>query len=309
MPQPKTEARHDHARGLDALPDQAALRLLLTAQREALETVSTAIPDIAEGAALMEAAIRGGGRLIYAGAGSSALMGNADGMELAGTFGIDPARVLLCMAGGLPQNASMPGDTEDNLNQADTDAAQVRPGDVVIAITASGSTPYAVQFARLSRAAGGRVIGIANNRNAPLFDFADVAICLPTPPEMIAGSTRMGAGTAQKAALNMMSTLMGIRLGHVHDGMMVNVRADNDKLRARAVAMVQDISGAPADAARAELEARDWNVKAAALGLAGVDDPVAQLDRHQGRLRAALPGLQDKDQTDNTQQTTMERTR
>ncbi len=164
------------------------------------------------------------------------------GLELAGTFGIDPARVLLCMAGGLPQDAEMPGGDEDDITQAARDTADIRATDVVIAITASGRTPYTVAFARLAQAAGARTICLANTPKAAIFAHADVSICLPTPPELIAGSTRMGAGTAQKAALNMMSTLMGMRLGHVHDGMMVNLRADNEKLRARAVAMVQRIA-------------------------------------------------------------------
>lgn len=306
MPHLQTEAVHDQARGLDALPDQEALGRLLNGQVAALQAVSQAIPAIADGAALMNRSMRAGARLVYAGAGSSALMANADGMELAGTFGIDPARVLLCMAGGLPQDARMPGDTEDDASQADTDAAQIGAGDVVVAVTASGATPYAVRLAQAARSRGAKIIAIANNPGAPIFDHADVAICLPTPPELVAGSTRMGAGTAQKAALNMMSTLMGIRLGHIHDGMMVNLRADNDKLRARAAAMVADIAGVSADAATAALKAADWNVKIASLRLAGANDPIALLDLNQGRLRAALHDIQNRNRADTKHQTSME---
>ena len=309
MPKSQTEAVHDQARGLDALPDRGALIRLLSGQAAALQAVSGAIPAISEGAALMEAALRGNGRLFYAGAGSSALMACADGMELAGTFGIDPARVVLCMAGGLPRDARMPGDTEDDTTQADADARQTGAGDVAIVVTASGRTPYALHFARAAKSRGARVIAIANNPGAPVFDGADVAICLPTPPELIAGSTRLGAGTAQKAALNMMSTLMGIRLGHIHDGMMVNLRADNDKLRARAMAILCEITGASTDEATAALGANDWNIKAAAMRLAGGDDPIGRLDRHQGCLRSALLELSSEDQTKSTNQTNMERIR
>jgi N-acetylmuramic acid 6-phosphate etherase len=236
-------------------------------------------------------------------------MGNADGLELAGTFGIDPARVRLCMAGGLPQDAAMPGDTEDSTKQADTDAQQIAPGDAVIAVTASGRTPYAVRMAELAQARGARTICIANNPGAPIFAHADVAICLPTPPEVIAGSTRMGAGTAQKAALNMMSTLMGIRLGHVHDGMMVNLRPDNEKLRGRAIGMVRQITGAAEPAARAALQAHGWSVKNAALSLAGAGPRVqALLDRHGGRLRAALADIQNSGSTGANSLTSTERT-
>lgn len=288
----QTEAIHSQASGLDARPDAEILRVLLDGQAAALRAVGDAIPAIAEGARLMAAALGGQGRLIYAAAGSSALMGNADGMELAGTFGIDPARVVLCMAGGLPQDAEMPGGTEDDTVQADTDAARAAAGDVVIAVTASGRTPYAVRFARRARAAGARVIAIANNPGAAIFDHADIAICLPTPPEVIAGSTRMGAGTAQKAALNMMSTLMGIHLGHVHDGMMVNVRADNEKLRARAAGMVARIANVGEDRALAALRENGGSVKLAVLALAGAADPAAVLARHDGRLRAAMTEIE-----------------
>ncbi|MDJ0824407.1 MAG: N-acetylmuramic acid 6-phosphate etherase [Rhodobacter sp.] len=288
----QTEDVHDKARGLDARPDAEVLGILLDGQIAALQAVRAALPEIAAGAEVMAETLRGGGRLVYAGAGSSALMGNADGLELAGTFGIDPDRVRLCMAGGLPRDAALPGDTEDDAAQAETDAVALRPGDAVIAVTASGRTPYAVRFAEIAAATGARVIAIANNPAAEIFARADVAICLATPAEVIAGSTRMGAGTAQKAALNLMSTLMGIKLGHVHDGMMVDVRADNAKLRARAVAMVMRIAGVGEAQAQAALAASGWRVKEAVLRCAGVSDPAEVLARYGGRLRPALIELQ-----------------
>lgn len=288
----QTEAAHSSAMGLDTRPDAEILRILLDGQVAALGAVAGAIPALAEAAGLMAEAMRGEGRLIYAAAGSSALMGNADGMELAGTFGIAPDRVRLCMAGGLPRDAEMPGGTEDDAGQARRDAAAVGAGDVVIAVTASGRTPYSVQFAEIARAAGARTVCIANNPGAAIFAHADVAVCLATPPEVIAGSTRMGAGTAQKAALNMMSTLMGIRLGHVHDGMMVNLRADNEKLRGRAARIVARIAEVGEDAAVAALDQSDGSVKLAVLRLAGARDPATLLARHGGHLRAALDDIE-----------------
>ena len=135
-----------------------------------------------------------------------------------------------------------------------------------------------------------KVIGIANAAGAKLFDHADVAICLPTPPEVIAGSTRMGAGTAQKVALNMMSTLMGIRLGQVHDGMMVGLVADNDKLRARAAAMVARIAGVEAGLAARALDLAQGAVKPAVLIALGQAPEAAQglLSEANGNLRAAI---------------------
>lgn len=290
MPSAATERLHPAAKGLDARPDDAILATLLAAQIEAAKAVSSALPALAAGADLMAAALRAGGRLVYAGAGSSALMANADGMELHGTYGVDPASVLLLTAGGLPQDARMPGATEDDAAEGRRDAERIRPGDVVIAVTASGSTPYPLAVAVAARARGARIIAIANTAGAPIFDCADVAVGLPTPPEVIAGSTRMGAGTAQKIALNLMSTLMGIRLGQVHDGMMVGLVADNAKLRARARSMVETIAEVDADTAAGALSAAGGAVKSAVLIAGGIpkDEAAALLAASDGNLRQAL---------------------
>ncbi len=286
-----TEAISDQAPGLDALPDEEVLGRLLGGQIAALQAVGSSLPAIAGAATLIETALRGTGRLFYVGAGSSALMAIADGLELAGTFGTDPARVVLCMAGGLPVGSAMPGDTEDNMNLADLESKSVENSDVVIAVTASGSTPYTLRFAENAKSRGAKIICIANNHDSPIFEFANVAIYLPTPPELVAGSTRMGAGTAQKVALNLMSTLAGIRLGHIYDGMMVNLRADNEKLRHRATSMVMQICGATQSDAEQALIATDWSVKSAVLVLSGAKSPGdadAVLNETGGRLREAF---------------------
>lgn len=286
----QTEHLHPAAIGLDTLPGPVVLGHLLSAQAAALQVVAQALPQIEAGAALMADALRRQGRLVYAGAGSSALMAVSDGMELGGTYGVAADRVLLLMAGGLPVDARMPGDTEDDAGEGARAAAILRSGDVVIAVAASGRTPYALAVAKAARARGASVIGIANAVGAALFDHADVAICLPTPPEVIAGSTRMGAGTAQKVALNMMSTLMGIMLGQVHDGMMVGLVADNEKLRGRAAAMVARIAGVDAAAAARALDAGRGAVKPAVLIALGQapDAALGLLSETNGNLRAAI---------------------
>jgi N-acetylmuramic acid 6-phosphate etherase len=286
----QTESLHPDAAGLDARPGPVILDVLLRAQQAAVAAVAPALPAIDRAADLMAETLRGDGRLVYAGAGSSALMANADAMELAGTFGIDPGRILLCTAGGIPTGPRMPGDTEDDADDARRAGEALGPADLVIAVAASGSTPYPLALTRAARGRGARVIAIANNPGAPLFEGADVAVCLPTPPEVIAGSTRMGAGTAQKVALNLMSTLMGVRLGQVHDGMMVGVRADNLKLRARAEAMVAAIAGVDAAPAAAALAAAEGAVKPAVLIALGLSSGRATeiLAVSQGNLRAAL---------------------
>ncbi|MGV6848595.1 MAG: N-acetylmuramic acid 6-phosphate etherase [Marinibacterium sp.] len=308
----QTEAVHDRAGGLDVLPDAEVLARLLDGQLAAVQTVSAALGDIARGADLMAEALRSGGTLVYAGAGSSALMAAADGMELAGTFGMDPALVVLLMAGGLPTGSEMPGGTEDDMVGAERDAAGIAPGDAVIVVTASGSTPYALRLAECARARRARTICMANVAGAAVFAHADVAICLPTPPELIAGSTRMGAGSAQKTALNLMSTLMGIRLGHVHDGMMVNLRADNDKLRKRARAMVARIAGTTDPAARAALDQTGGAVKPAVLLLCGAKTPqsaAALIGECNGSLRAAIARLAPVPETTRKTEPNQERTK
>ena len=289
-----TEGLHDIAPGLDALPAVEIARHLQLAQADALASISQALPDISAGAQLMAATLRDGGALVYAAAGSSGLMAAADAMELPGTFGLAPQRIRILMSGGLPTSAEMPGRSEDDVAEAEAAAEIIVPHDLVIAVSASGSTPYTLTVARAARQRNARTICLANNRDAPLFDHATLAICLPTPPEVVAGSTRLGAGTAQKVALNMMSTLMGIALGHVHDGMMVNLRADNDKLRQRAVGMVSRIARVPEDSARKHLEAASGAVKPAVLLAAGADSPTraqAILTDTNGDLRAALARL------------------
>ncbi|MCY1125641.1 N-acetylmuramic acid 6-phosphate etherase [Frigidibacter sp. RF13] len=293
MADKQTENLHADAAGLDARPVAEILALLLSGQAAAVAAVERALPDIAQGARLMADAIAGGGRLVYAGAGSSALMANADGMELPGTYGIPAERILLCMAGGIPTDAHMPGDTEDDGAAGAAAGVTLGAGDLVIAVTASGSTPYPLELARAARRGGARIVAIANNRNAPIFELADASIALLTPPELIAGSTRMGAGTAQKVALNLLSTLAAIQLGQVHDGMMVGLKADNTKLRARAAGIVATIAEVRPAAAIKSLEATGGDTKAAVLVALGQTpgEARAMLATHHGNLRAALARL------------------
>ena len=288
---PQTESIAEDISGIDTMSDDVVLARLLAGQKAAVDAVGAATVAIAAGAGLMADTLRDGGRLVYAAAGSSGLMAIADGLELGGTFGIPPDRILLLMAGGLPVDSAMPGHTEDDVAAAERAAAGVRPTDVVIALSASGNTPYPCTISRLAREKGARTIGIANVAGALLFSTSDVAIHLPTPPEVIGGSTRLGAATAQKAALNMMSTLMGIKSGHVHDGMMVNLKADNAKLRRRAANMVAAIAGVDGARARDCLHLCDGAVKPAVLLAAGLEDPAdaqAVLAKTDGNLRAAL---------------------
>ena len=296
MPGKQTEQRHAQAEGLDLRTDGDILALLAQGQAEAARCVGAATPAIAAAAVLAARSIRNGGRLIYAAAGSSGLMALADALELPGTYGIAREKIVVLLAGGSEALVDMRGGPED-----DGDAARVAveslvltPRDCLIALTASGHTPYPLAAVDAARQAGAATIGIANNEGAALFDKADVAVCLTTPPEVIAGSTRMGAGTAQKIALNMLSTLMAIRLGHVHDGYMVNLVADNEKLRGRARAIVSSVTGASEADAAAALVASKGAVKPAILiasGAASLDEAQGLLAMHGGHIRPSLNGL------------------
>ncbi|RWM41216.1 N-acetylmuramic acid 6-phosphate etherase [Mesorhizobium sp.] len=297
MAETRTEALHQNAEGLDVQAPDVILSFLANAQIEAAKAVHGAIPAIAEAAELVARQLKSGGRLAYAAAGSSGLMAVADALELPGTFGIARDRIAILIAGGDEAFRTLAGGPEDDTEEAAAAVANanIGKGDCLIAVSASGSTPYAVQAIGDARRRGAATIAIANNKGAPLFERADVAILLETPPELIAGSTRMGAGTAQKIALNMLSTLAAVHLGHVHDGYMVNLTADNIKLRDRAVRMVAAITGRSRDDAARLLEESGGVVKTAILlaaGAANADAAEKILERAGQKLRPALSAIE-----------------
>ncbi|WP_108835240.1 N-acetylmuramic acid 6-phosphate etherase [Tateyamaria sp. Alg231-49] len=286
-----TEQLHDGAAGLDQRPPAEIAALLAGGQVAAAESVQKAIPAICAGAMAMAHTINAGACLHYAAAGSSGLMAAADAQELGGTFSIPAVQLRIHMAGGLPSGVEMSGDTEDATDGLTTALAELSKKDTLITVSASGSTPFTIAAARIGKSKGATVIGIANNAGSELLEMSDYAVLLETPPEVLSGSTRMGAGTAQKIALNMLSTLMATHLGHVHDGMMVNVNADNIKLRARACGVVVQIAGVSEATAQQVLDAAGGDVKAAvlmaAMGLSR-DAAQARLKDTNGHLRPIL---------------------
>lgn len=296
-----TEARHPLADGLQDRSGAEVLGLLLDAQAAAMAAVRPALPAIEAVAERAAAVLEGGGRLAYAGAGSSGLMAMADALELAGTFGIPPDRTPILFAGGAAALLHMTGGVEDDpaLAEADLARAGIGAGDMVLCLTASGSTPYTLEVARLARAAGATVAGFANVPDARLFALSDHAVALETGAEVVAGSTRLGAATAQKVALNLFSVRLGLLLGHVHDGYMVNVVADNAKLMDRAARIVSALSGREMDAAQDALSETGGAVKPAVLIAAGAapDRAAALLTDSGGRLGPALAALSEKKAT------------
>ncbi len=292
MPTADTEARHIASAGLHLRPASAVLTALLDAQIAALAAVRPALPALERVADEAAQALREGGKLAYAGAGSSGLMALADCLELAGTFGIDPARTPMLFAGGAEALLHMRGAVEDDpaLAADDVRRAALNEGDLVLVLSASGATPYALAVALEAKARGARVAGLANVAGSPLLDLADVPVLFETGAEVISGSTRMGAATAQKVALNMISVLVGIRLGHVHDGLMVNVVADNAKLMGRAARIVMTLAEVDEAAAQAALSATSGAVKPAILVARGMSPHAAQaaIEKSGGHLAPAL---------------------
>ena len=214
MAERQTEQVHPLGKGLHRQPAQAVLSAVLVTQEQALAKLHACLPDLERAADLAAASLLAGGKLAYAGAGSSGLMALADCLELAGTFGIPREQTPMLFAGGAAALLAMTGGVEDDAAQAMTDVvnAGIGAGDVVLCLAASGSTPYTVAVAIAARSAGARVIGLANTANAPLFDLSDISVLLETGPEVVAGSTRLGAATAQKAALNMILQTAAIEL-------------------------------------------------------------------------------------------------
>jgi N-acetylmuramic acid 6-phosphate etherase len=291
----RTEAQHELAKGIHSEPPATILARLLDGQRAAAAAVAPALPALEAAGLAVATALGAGGRVGYAGAGSSGLMALADAMEIAATFGIPTDRTPVFFAGGVATLLDHSGASEDEVEvAAELGRSGLGAGDVVICVAASGSTPYTLAVAEAARAAGATLVGIANVEGSPLLALADVPVLLDTGPEVVAGSTRLGAATAQKIALNLISTLAGVRLGHVHDGYMVNVVAANAKLRDRAARIVAAIAGTGDAAARAALEATGGAVKPAVLVAAGASDRAAAerlLAASGGHIGPALESL------------------
>jgi N-acetylmuramic acid 6-phosphate etherase len=277
---------------LDSWPSGEMIAAMYESQLAAAAAVRTALDAIAAAVDAAVPALRRGGRIVYVGAGTSGRIGVQDGSELPPTYNWPADRVVFAMAGGLGalvQSSEDAEDHEENGVQAMAEAG-VGPDDVVLGIAASGTTPYTIGALRAATAAGAVTIAVASNPGAPLFDAARHRILVETGAEVIAGSTRMKAGTAQKIVLNLFSTAVMVKLNRVYRGLMVHMRARNAKLRRRAAVIVGEIVGCPPDEAARLIEQADGDVKLAALlgfGLAP-DEAARTLERHDGNLRAAI---------------------
>ena len=291
----RTESVLQENEGIERLELDALLGRLLSSQKAALDRVEEALPDIHRAVEAAVPRLQAGGRLIYGGAGTSGRIGLQDGVELTPTFGLAPERLVLLLAGGAGATTQAAEGAEDREDQARLDLESHHPtaNDVVIGIAASGNTPYTCALLGAARAVGALAIGVAGNASSRLLSEADIGICIPTGAEVLAGSTRMAAGTAQKVVLNLFSTALMTRLGHVYRGRMVDMRISNDKLQARAERMVFELAGGEPTEIVEALRLAGGNVKRAVLLRKGVEQ--AQLEdlllAHDGDLHRVLATL------------------
>lgn len=293
-----TEASALRYRGLETWPPQEIISALLDGQLAATAAAMAARDRIvtAQQAALPRLA--GGGRLVYAGAGTSGRLAALDAAELEPTFGWPRDRALLVMAGGAEALTRAIEGAEDDHRAGAQRVAElgVGPQDVVLALAASGRTPFTCAVVVAARALGALTIGIANSPESPLARAADIAIEIDTGAEPVAGSTRMKAGTAQKAVLSCLSTAIMLGLGLVWQGRMVGMRPTNAKLRTRAEAMVADLAGVSGAVAATTLRAADDRIAVAVLMLLrdlDAQGATRRLDSAGGRLGDALDIAED----------------
>jgi N-acetylmuramic acid 6-phosphate etherase len=243
------------------------VRVINTEDQTVALAVERALPQIAQAVDVIVERLRRGGRLFYIGAGTSGRLGVLDASECPPTYGVAPELVQGIIAGGDDALRNSIEGAEDDLVQGAVELRErgLTAADAVVGIAASGRTPYVLGALAYARQVGAAIIGISNNAPAPLLDAADIAIPVVTGAEVIAGSTRMKSGTAQKLMLNMLSTATMIKLGKVYGNLMVDVQAKNAKLRQRAQRLVARIAGCNEAQASALLEASDYDVKVAVV--------------------------------------------
>ncbi|MCS7235077.1 MAG: N-acetylmuramic acid 6-phosphate etherase [Armatimonadota bacterium] len=289
----ETEQSNPRSTDLDRLPTDEVVRLINEEDASVAAAVREALPAVARAAELVAERLSRGGRVFYVGAGTSGRMGWLDAVEWGPTFGVDPGCVQVVVPGGVGSTVEATSELEDDaeLGARDLRAQRPTPRDVVVGIAASGRTPYVLGALQAAREAGCAVVVVCNNPGSPMEAMADVAVVVRTGPEVLAGSTRMKAGTAQKMVLNMLSTAAMVRLGKVYRNLMVDVQPLNRKLAARAVRIVAEAVGVPLERAAELLERAGHNAKVAiVMGRAGCsrEEAVDRLRRAGGRVRAAL---------------------
>ncbi len=288
-----TEGRNPRTLFLDRMSTLEILTVINEEDASVATAVRGALPQIATAVDLVVGRLRRGGRVIYVGAGTSGRIGLLDALEWTPTFGTPPDLAEAVLPGDTRASVKTASHLEDDasLGAHDLAARRVAAADAVIGIAASGRTPYVLGALKAAREVGAGTVGLCSNPGQPLANLADVAIVVVVGPEVLAGSTRMKAGTAQKMVLNMISTTAMVQLGRVYSNLMVDLRPDNAKLRGRAQTIVAAAAGISSAEAARYLKAAGDQVKAAiVMALSGCDLPtaLAKLAHAQGRVRDAI---------------------
>ncbi len=288
-----TEQINSAAIDLDRMSSLEIVRLMNKEDSTVAAAVGRALPQIARAIDFVVAGLRQGGRLIYVGAGTSGRIGALDASEIPPTFNTDPRSVQYIMAGGPKALAASTEASEDDTSLALAEIKKRKPGkrDIVLGIATSGRTPFTIAAVEYARGRGARTIALTCNRNSPLERAADFAIVTEVGAEILAGSSRMKAGTAHKMVLNMISTGAMTRLGYVYGNLMVNVWTKNEKLVQRAIRILEQATGADHDAARNALEASGNQTPVAVVMLAAEvnrSQAISALNKSRGHVRQAI---------------------
>jgi len=287
-----TESIHEKGKLLDSLSSKKIVALINKEDKKVASSVGKALDIITNTVLAMNARWDEGGRIIYAGAGTSGRLGILDAAELPPTFGVDEDRVIGLIAGGEKAIQSSLEGVEDDLNKGYKDAKNINISkeDIVIGITASGRTPYVMGVLKKAQESEAMTVGIACNKNAKIKNEVEYPVLLDTGPEIIMGSTRMKAGTAQKMVLNMLSTTLMILQGKVYKNYMVDMQIKNEKLEKRAIRMISDISNITKTQAEKNLKRAQGNIKVAILIEHGFSPEKAkkEIKKENGKIRSVL---------------------
>ena len=288
-----SERRNPASADLDRLSSIEIVRLMNREDRKVAAAVATEIPEIARAVEAVVHGIQNGGRLFYVGAGSSGRLGVLDAAECPPTFGTSRNLVQALIAGGKRAVTDAVEGAEDSVRNGELDlrAKRLTPNDVVVGIAASGTTPYVLGALRYARKQKAITVAVTANRNMPVARFAKILIAPEVGPEILTGSTRLKAGTAQKMVLNMLSTAAMVRLGHAYENLMIDLLSTNEKLSQRSVRILEQASGKSVSATKHALQKSRHNLRVALVMLKmGLDAPTAQklLKNSAGNLRRAL---------------------
>lgn len=261
----KTEQRNPLSTHMDSMSTEEMSRLVVCANYEAVKAAENAIPDIARAVDAIAVSLKDGGRLFYVGAGTSGRLGILDASECPPTFGVPYDRVQGIMAGGR-ERVFDAGEAEEDGYENGREAIDeygVAKDDVVVGISAAGNAAYVIGAIERAKELGCVTVGVCNNPDTKLTAAVDIPIFIDTGAEVLTGSTRLKAGTAQKIVLNTLTTCAMTKNGHVYENMMINLSPSNEKLRNRVIRIVCEITGLDCDGAERLLDASDWNIKAA----------------------------------------------